>query len=61
MSYSTLAGIGPLGTPELIILGIMVIVPLGILAAVIIVVLKVVGDKKKADQSRPPTLPPEQR
>ena len=61
MSYSTLAGIGPLGTPELIIIGILFVVPLGIVAAVIFVALKVIGDKKKADQSRPPTLPPEQR
>ena len=61
MSYSTLAGIGPFGTPELIILGILFVVPLTVIAAVIglVVYLNKKG-KEKTNQGQADGIRPEQ-
>ncbi len=59
MSYSMLAGIGPFGTPELIILGILFVVPLTVIAVVIgVVVYCTRKGKPEAGKVEPP-LPPE--
>ncbi len=52
MSYSTLAGIGPLGTPELIIIGILLFMALAMLTAVIVLVVYL--NKKGKTKSQPP-------
>lgn len=59
MSYSTLAGIGPLGTPELIILGILFVVPVAVIVGVVLLVVNL-SKKKDTTKAQPPALPPEQ-
>ncbi|MES2595440.1 MAG: hypothetical protein V4662_08900 [Verrucomicrobiota bacterium] len=56
-----LAGIGPLGTPELIVIGILLFIVLSMLAAVIGLVVYL-NRKGKSDvgKRQPPALPPEQ-
>ena len=55
-----LAGIGPLGTPELIILGVLFLVPLGVIVGVVILA-NTLSKKKDANRAQPPALPPDQR
>lgn len=59
MSYSMLAGIGPLGTPELIILGILLLMALAMVAGVIVLVVFLnKKGKSGAEKAQPPALPP---
>ena len=56
MSFLFLAGIGPLGTPELIIIAILLIIFVAPVVAVVVVLLIMRG-KKKAAALPPPITP----